>query len=754
MKSDHIPVGNPCEKCGKSLLAHRVEHAAEGDPCVKCGLPLANHRTNRKRVSTISYHNPDGNPCKLCGKPLMAHRVDHEYTGTLDFCTKCGLPRSKHRERERDQEIEYIGVDGEGKGRRDHKYTLLAASNMSGTKTWKVEPKPGTDRLNTEECLNLFIGIPSRRTKLFSFSFNYDLTMMLADLDDESLYMLFRPELRPSPKTDKGSRGPVPVKWRGWSLNLQGTKFTIRRGFRKVIIWDLFKFFQSSFVNAIKDWKVGDETLWARIKKMKEKRSEFDKESREDVLKYCLEECACIAELAHKLVDAHEKADLKLRSFYGAGSSGAAMLTAIGIKDKVRKPHEAMKHAVACAFSGGRFENSIIGQVEGLIYNRDISSAYPYHTTFLPCLVHGTWTRTDKRGKLDGKRAALVRYTLGPSRITTWGPFPFRTEDGSICYPIESGGGWVWLAEYLAAERIFPHVEFREAWVYETDCDCKPFAKVPEYYVLRLHIGKEGPGIVIKLGVNSIYGKLAQSIGNAIFNCWIWAGMVTSGCRAQVLDMLGLHKDWSNLLAVATDGIFTREKIQAPTPLDTGTDVIIDGKSKPLGGWEEKKYERGMFFARPGIYFPLNPREEEFSDIKGRGVGKRVILENWHLIMDAWAKGGLNGIATMPDVTRFCGAKTSISKSANGYKRAIATDGKSPAYGSWISRKVEMSFHPKPKRSGMNDDGTLTLRRFPKDLVSMPYRRATISREAQELMAATIEMMEQPDGDFTDYEME
>lgn len=699
-----------------------------------------------------SYHNPQGDPCAICGKTLLKHRVDHIPDG--EPCKKCGLPGYKHRERDRDQIFEYIGIDGEGQGRKDHKYTLLAASNINGSKTWVATPKPGHDRLTTEQCLDLILELPSRRAKIFSFSFNYDLTKILTDVDDKTLYRLFRPELRPSPKTMKGSRGPVPEKWNGYYLNLQGTKFTVRKGGRKIIIWDLFKFFQSKFVNALKDWKVGNEQLWERMSLMKDKRSEFDKESKENILAYCLEECACMGELAKKLVEAHEKAGLKLRSFYGAGSSGAAMLTALGVKDKVRQPIDEMRRAVASAFFGGRFENSVIGQIEGTIYNRDISSAYPYHTTFLPCLEHGRWTRTDKRSMLEGKRAALVRYTLGNSRITTWGPFPFRTKEGSISFPIQSGGGWIWLAEYLAGERIFPHVEFREAWVYDSECECQPFKKVPEYYVLRLQIGKEGPGLVIKLGVNSIYGKLAQSVGNAVFNCWIWAGMVTSGCRAQVLDMLGLHKDWSNLLAVATDGIFTREKLEAPLPLETNTGLVIHGASKPLGGWEEKTYSRGMFFARPGIYFPLNPSKEDIKDIRGRGVGKGVVLENWNRIVDSWNENGLEGIARIANVTRFCGAKTSINHSKQGYRRAYSTDGKAPSYGQWITRKVEMSFHPMPKREEMNSDGTLKLRKFPKDAQSVPYDRAMISHETLEMRAAVTELMEQPDADLTDYEVE
>jgi len=709
-------------------------------------------------LSKKSYHNPQGDPCSKCGKSILQHRVDHKPIG--EPCEKCGLPLNKHRhrkykyrEREKEKPI-YIGIDGEGQGKKNHRYVLLAASSEDGEKIWSVQDHS----LSTRQCLNLILQLP-RNAKIFSFSFGYDLTKILEDLDNESLYLLFHPELRRRKGPD-AKKGLLPVKWKGYRLNLQGTKFKVSKDGKTVIIWDLFKFYQSKFVNALKDWKVGSKEDIEHMSYMKDKRAEFDKESPYAVFQYCLKECRYIGTLARLLDEAHELAELKLKTYYGAGSSGAAMLGAMGIKEKVRPTPEILIQPVAMAFSGGRFENSIIGMVEPgiLVYNRDISSAYPYHTTFLPCLIHGEWHLTKKREEIESAQCALIHYGLGISPITTWGPFPFRDKDGSISFPIQSGGGWVWKDEYLAGERIFHHVQFKEAWVYQTACECRPFERIPEYYIIRLRIGKEGPGIVIKLAINSCYGKLAQSVGNAIFNSWIWAGLITSGCRAQVLHMLGLHKDWSNLLAVATDGIYTLENIQAPIPRDTGTFESMNekGEYKPLGAWEEKKFNKGMFFARPGIYFPMNPTIEDIKEIRGRGVGKGVILENWPKIIDCWDEHGINGIAKIANVSRFCGVKTSISRSGKRghyrYNRAKAEDGKMPCYGQWINRQVDMTFNPMPKRRKVNADGrTLQLRKFPQWMQSTPYQRSLISRESLELLAAKLELMEQPDADITDF---
>ncbi len=758
-------------------------------------------------------HNPAGSPCRICGKSAVSHYVEHKFTpshvGRCTFRTEhgtCGLYQQQHREpRKREREYQYrpghsggnnksdkergytyIGIDGEGQGRVDHRYVLLAASTEDGEREWIAEvSNPRIERLKTTQCLDMILELPTRRSRIFSYSFNYDLTKMLMDLPDRLLYKLFRPELR------KGKWGPLPIEWcplcneeceddnhpEPYLLNLQGTKFTVKQSKKKVVIWDLFKFFQGKFLTAIKDWKVGNQALWDRIEHMKDKRAEFDKESALAVRNYCLEETRCIGELAHRLVSAHEDVGLTLKTYYGAGSSGGAMLEAMGIRDKLSSAIPEMREAIASAFFGGRFENSVIGTIWQPLVNWDISSAYVYQLAFLPCLEHGSWTHTTKRNDLEKAQAqagALVRYSLGPNPgIGDWGPFPFRTKDGSISFPITSGGGWVWLDEFLAGERLWPHVRFHEAWVYSCNCGCRPFQKIPEYYLQRLKIGKEGPGIIIKLGMNSCYGKLAQSVGNAIFNSWIWAGMITSGCRAQLLQLMGLHKNRSDVLMMATDGLLTKDhSIIPPDPLKTGTGAT----GKPLGGWERKNADKGMFIARPGIYFPLDLVDDD-SDCKGkkcgvcsacymqairaRGVGRSVVVKSWQVIQEAWDKYGVEGVATVANVSRFCGAKTSISVSGLGttkqkYKRSNGKDG-APAYGQWISRKVELSFNPMPKRACVNADGiTLGLRSFPKDLTSVPYDRALMmnSEDAQEMMTAAQEAIEQPDGDLTEYELD
>ena len=710
----------------------------------------------------------------------------HEDPGDQDDGT---LPAPKKRAK---RETIYLGLDGEGIGRVPHRYVLLAAGQepVPGVppRHWYVEDPKG---LSTLQCLRFLTSLPRQlrgcKVSIFAYAFNYDLTKILQDVDDERLYRLFRPELRK--RTGELSfQGPAPLHWQGYELNLIGSKFTARApgDDRLFTVWDVWKFYQGKFVTALKDWKVGSGETQAETERMKLLRSRFADEDLPEIREYCFSETRDMATLAHKLVAAHDEAGLDLTSFYGAGSTASAMLKVMGIKEKLKPTPPPMALAVASAFFGGRFENSVVGEIFEPVRNFDISSAYPYQTCFLPCLLHGEWTHTTRRADIEevGIRAAVVSYRLQDSaagKIEHWAPFPFRGEDGSICFPSSSAGGWVWREEYLAGERFcskeYPGaVVFESAWIYESSCGCQPFEQIPHYYRERCRIGKEGAGIVFKLGPNSVYGKLAQSVGSARYQSWIWAGMITSGCRAQLLDLIRAHTNRADVLMVATDGAFTagehhvvpRGEVEAGKAF---TITSFDGVSfepkgtgtaetgKPLGGWECGEIPQGIFAARPGIYFPLNPTLKDIAKVKGRGVGKGTILENHALIVDQFRKTGVDESVVVKDIERFCGAKTSLSYAPGDKTFTRAAGGKGnvgqdmPHYGEWIKRRVEMSFDPEPKRKGVMDDGVhLALKEAPPGVRSMPYKKAMTSPDGAAMALAAAELLEQPDGELEDTE--
>jgi hypothetical protein len=671
----------------------------------------------------------------------------------------------------------YMGIDGEGvEGHTvnspHHKYVLLAAVTEDGERRYAVENPNG---LSTKECLRFIVNLPRVGVKIFGYSLNYDWTKILADIDDAKLYLLFRPELRQPSVRRKHGNGPRPIYWQGYTLNMQGTKFVIEYGSVKMTIWDIWKFYQSKFVGALKDWKVGDEELWSRMGAMKNRRSTFAPEDMPEVREYCYEECAKMGELAHKLVDAHKSAGLKLTSFYGAGSSATALLKTMRIRSKIKEPPPAVNVHVASAFSGGRFENNWIGEIDDPCVNNDISSAYPYQSFQLPCLMCGQWEHVTDRKQLDTVKIALVHYGMNyGAKCENWAPFPYRDDTGSICYPKASPGGWVWRDEYLAGEAGWGEmVEFRDAWIYKCDCEHRPFEAVPQYYRERIRIGKEGAGMVYKLALSSIYGKLAQSVGNGIFQCWVWAGLITSGCRAQLLRLMGSFRHLSDVLMVATDGLLSKVGVPTETPIETGTsECMKDGKPVPLGGWEEdrKSMRKGVFIARPGIYFPIQPTKDDIKKIKGRGIGTGIVLSNYEHIIEAWRRGLGDENVIVAGVERFCGAKTSIhyAQKADKFSRASGewsgNHRTAPAYGEWIVRQVDMSFNPMPKRArilpGHGWSRKLELRVIDRNAPeSRPYSKATlkfdpnanviIDQETVAIRKELEELGEQPDLDYS-----
>ena len=682
------------------------EHSPRSTPQCDCGIPAVAHRPS---------HTPKAWPICECGARSENHRVKHHYVGNNDVCDKCGLAEEKHITHGPSNGVPYrykfVGIDGEGVDRDPHKYVLLCAATSHGQK-WSISNPNG---LSTAECLK-FIVDTLYGCRVFSYGFGYDITMILKDLPDATLYAL----LRPNKRYREGKLRPV--FWHGYELNWLQGKLTIRKGKKRVAIWDILKFYQQSFVASLEQWNNGEwDEVIKRIQHMKDKRSKFALADLPEMTTYCQEECFTLSKLAEKLLAAHTSAGLTLKSYYGPGSTASTALSLMQIKQYQKDPPVKMQEAIASAFFGGRFEHSFMGIVKE-VWGYDISSAYPYHAFNLPCLKHGKWQhiKTGIRKALKSCTTALIHYKYKGKPDDVFAPFPHRDRKGSICYPYRNEG-WVWLPEYREAQRMGT-LTASEAWVYNTDCSCKPFARIAQWYRERTLLGKDGQGKVIKLAVNSIYGKLAQSKGpNPAYQNWIWAGLITSGTRAQVLRAIQSAPSLSDIIAIATDGIFSRRPLHLPSPQDTGTSDL----SKPLGGWEEKHYPQGMLFLKPGIYMPLTgpthqfkgasslcdkcslPKEDHIEP-KARGVGKRAMGSKRRSIITAW-KNGRRSFTIQTD--RFHGAKSSISDKG----------GRSKRFGQWAKYPIKINFTCPNRTEKM---GLLE-----RDGMSTPYDAAVVTPE-------------------------
>ncbi|MGH7240468.1 MAG: DNA polymerase, partial [Candidatus Saccharimonadales bacterium] len=377
-------------------------------------------------------------------------------------------------------------------------------------------------------------------------------------------------------------------------------KFIVSRGQgtdkKSVTIWDIFGYFQRSFVKACQEWSVGQEHL-GQIAAMKAKRGEFADESPENIRSYCQSECQILVELFRKLLDCVASVGLKLSAYNGAGSIAEAILRKFDVLSaKDDAPLLERESEIMSAYFGGRFEMRTVGHFERL-YNYDINSAYPAALLTVPSLTGARWERG-----VQGIGLVKVRWKIDETR-DLFGPLPVRAKDQSITYP-SCGTGWYWSFEADAAREYLREVfavelEYIDGWELVTISDEKPFEFLRELYVERRRRKLNGDlgHLVLKLGYNSLYGKCAQNVGTMRdpdtgeikrprFQSFIWAGWVTAMCRIKILRALTLAP--GAVVSIATDGVLSETPISLPISTD-------------IGGWEYGEIDRA-FLVRPNMY--------------------------------------------------------------------------------------------------------------------------------------------------------
>src|SRR5262245_3404647 len=163
----------------------------------------------------------------------------------------------------------WIGIDGEGLGRRPHRYVILARSDGTGEKQDMISDKHG---LSTKECLDFLLDLPCDG-RIAGYYLSYDWTMILKDLPNRAIYQLLRPELRYRGRDEGGNFSTV--RWKDYKLDHIGKMFRVKRGDKYVTIWDVGNFFQSTFCKALKKWSITSDEEIAAIEAMKERRASF-----------------------------------------------------------------------------------------------------------------------------------------------------------------------------------------------------------------------------------------------------------------------------------------------------------------------------------------------------------------------------------------------------------------------------------------------------------------------------------------------
>lgn len=365
---------------------------------------------------------------------------------------------------------------------------------------------------------------------------------------------------------------------------------------RSITIQDVSSYWQCSFLKAltvtIPDY---NEHELARIEAGKKERSFFTVDQLPEILLYTQAELRALVRMMDILRGGIYRAGYRPLAWYGPGPVARAVLRAHRVP-KSANPAEVEAIALH-AFFGGRIELIRYGDIKGPIYNYDINSAYPDVVKDLPDLTRGEWHHSTT-SEIYGADIACYHISF-VCRITDdkpFGAFPYRDSKGSVFFPV-SGTGWYWQPEVLAAVDsgvdIMVHASYR--WIPSPDHN-PPFVWMEALYAKRLVAkleGSNGLQLALKLVMNSIYGKLAQSRGvNPLkgtgYTNFVLAGLITSTTRARLYRTACMFP--GSVVAFATDGVYMLKALE------------LNLSNTVLGAWTETVYD-AITIVQAGVYW-------------------------------------------------------------------------------------------------------------------------------------------------------
>lgn len=391
-------------------------------------------------------------------------------------------------------------------------------------------------------------------------------------------------------------------------------------------LYDVLPFFQTSFVKACDSYLGTDWFERDTIIAQKKERGNFSWDKLDEIIYYNDAELVNLVALMNELRQRLFDAGLLVSKWYGPGAIAELMFRRNNVKNAMDQTYHETKPELAAAsraaYSGGRFELIRPGHSSKPVYEYDINSAYPYAMTKLPNLQRGKWRHVNRDpgdvhfGVYHAQfhMARLPDYEHIPPQ-----PLFARLQGGQILYPTQVSG-WYWSPEIRVArnyvERHGGELRIDQAWIFEeADPSDRPMAFIEEYYRQRQLLKRLGNGaqVGIKLGLNSLYGKMAQQVGYdpdkkrlPPFHQLEWAGWVTSHCRAQLLEAVVENLD--EVVAFETDAVFSLCELPR---LRVGNG---------LGEWERVKFSN-MTYLQSGLRFgdledgTPEPRTRGFSEL-------------------------------------------------------------------------------------------------------------------------------------------
>jgi len=475
-----------------------------------------------------------------------------------------------------------VALDSEGKDGEDnyHYLTNLQALWKDGRAILEAA------NIRTRQVLNYLLRLPGGHVYVI-FAGNYDFNMWLRDIPQQIMEHLL--------KEGECQFQDYFIRW------IPNKILIIKRGKALRVIYDVFAWYQQSFVKACKNWNVGTPEELELITYMKELRGNFSEVDPAKITAYCWLELELLLQLVEKLRQKILQTEYRPKGLYGPGALASAILHHHNLKDHNASTYPY--HLSLRAYYGGRFDSALFGWFTD-VYEHDIHSAYPDQIRYLPCTSRAEWVESSDPAF---SRYGLYHVKWSVKDDTPYPPFPWRTHSGKIYYPT-NGEGWYHADEVRAAREVFGKRSIRVlegTALIERECDrgCQgqPFKWVENLYEWRLRLEAEGnheQAKVVKLAINSLYGKLAQSVGSKNkppeYQNYFLAGAITAGTRAKLLRVINSAPD--SVISIATDGLYALERLNVVESENLGDwEVVLNQEHIQLGNGiaKSKKIKNG-----------------------------------------------------------------------------------------------------------------------------------------------------------------
>lgn len=555
-----------------------------------------------------------------------------------------------------------IAWDGEGmklSGNKAPQHYVLFGCSADVENPLIITQEKGD--LNFPQIVDYAVNMADRFPNSFhvGYFFSYDQNMIIKSLTARqklTLYEKNRVQTKRNGVTYKCQWTP------GKRIRLTRIMPDGKRG--SLVIDDMAAFFAQSFVKAYAGLFPEDvETPeFQRVVEGKNNRAEMLYHDMPEVLAYWQDEIVLLEKMAERFREIMYGAGFKLREWYGPGALANLIRRERGLIEhefggKEREIPPAVHNASKRAYFGGHVEQFIAGRVRGPIYVYDINSAYPAAFVEAPSLKEGgIWQRVEHPN--SGVRMGVYRLRYrGPDALPwRYQPLPHRDSRGNTSYPPITDG-WYWTPEAAMAVRYFG-AEIVDGWEWWPKDDERPWAFFADMYETRLRLkrAKNPMERAFKLGLNSMYGKMAQRAGwdeetntPPRAHTLPLAGFITSYCRGTIMELL-VKMNPAQVIAVETDGIFSTQ-----SPEELGVTV-----SEVLGGWSVKKWEE-LIYVQNGLYLY---RDEGGWHNKTRGMDARSITPEFIIEYLKTCEAGEHWQpASVPQGERFIGLGSAISRS-------------------------------------------------------------------------------------------